>query len=207
LAHLVKYARNIQENRLRRRAAGRRAEIEGGIALLPEGISFNDDKEIADADLSEGSIYNYFESKEQLFYSLLDKLIELQSTESIYTKTLPADTRSFLDSVFEIQHEFLNSNRELIKAVLPEVIINDVYREKFFHEFYTPAISFFILQFQARDVLGHIQPVNHQMVSRSLVGLIYGYYLLELIDDPIFNEKWESLLGQTTALIYEGLSP
>jgi AcrR family transcriptional regulator len=199
-----------QENRSHRRAAVRKAEILTATAHLfaKKGFHPTTVKDIADAaDMSEGSIYNYFESKEQLYVALLDRLIELQNKESIYTKTLPADTRSFLYSVFEIQHEFVKNNHELIKAVIPEVIINDSYREKFFREFYTPAISYFILQFQARDVLGQIRPVNHQMLSYSLVGLLYGFYMLQLSDNPIFKGEWERLLDQTISLIYEGLSP
>jgi AcrR family transcriptional regulator len=164
-------------------------------------------KDIAeDADLSEGTIYNYFDDKEHLFIALLDKLIDEQNRYGMYTKSLPTDTRSFLDSVFDMQHEFLNDHRELMQAVFSEVLINVGYREKFLNEFLTPAISFFILNFQVRGVLGQIRPVNHQTLSRSLVALLYGFYILQLLEDPIVNENWESLLGQTISLMYEGLS-
>jgi AcrR family transcriptional regulator len=197
------------QGRSQRRNANRKAQIlESATQLFAKkGFQATTIKEIAIlADLSEGSIYNYFVDKEQIFATLLDKLIEEQSMYGMFTKTLPADTRSFLDEVFDMQHEFVNDNRDLIRAVLPEVLINETYREKFFREFYTPAISFFILQFQARSVLGQIRPVNHQMLSRSLVGMLYGFYILQLLEDPTMIENWGSLLGQTISLIYEGLS-
>jgi AcrR family transcriptional regulator len=198
-----------RERRIERRKAGRRAQILIAAAILfsQKGFRATTIKNIAEAaDLSEGSIYNYFDDKEQVFVALLDKLIDEQSRFGLYTKTLPTDTQSFLDSIFDIQHEFLNDNRELIRAVLPEVLINAGYREKFIRDFYTPMVSFLILQLQAREILGQIRPVNHQMVSRSLLGMLYGYYILQLLDDPEINENWETLLSQTITLMYDGLS-
>lgn len=196
------------EGRPQRRAAKRRTEIlNAAIHLFAQkGFHATTTRDIADAaDLSEGTIYNYFGSKEHIFVALLEKLIIEQS--SLYTKSMPTDTQSFIDSMFEIQQGFLQDNLELVKAVLPEVIVNDEYRSKYFKEFYSPTISILLLQLQARDVLGQIRPINHEMVARILIGLLYGLSFIHLIGDSVINEKWDSLLGQAITLIYEGMEP
>lgn len=200
---------NEHKSRKQRRATEKREQILKAAAHLfaQYGYHATPLKKIADvADLSEGTIYNYFDDKEHLLLALLEKLIDAQNSYGMYTKTLPTDTRSFLDSVFDMQYKFLDENRELMRAVLSEVLINEDYREKFSDEFLMPAISFFILHFQARGVLGQIRLVNHQNLSRTLVAILYGFYILQLLDDPVVNDNWEDLLGQTISLLYEGLS-
>ena len=198
-----------QRGRRQRHVAEKKEQIlKAAVQLFAQkGFRATTLKNIAEvADLSEGTIYNYFDDKEHLFIALLEKLIEEQNKHGMYTKSMPTDTRSFLDAVFDLQHEFLNDNRELMRAIFSEILINEGYREKFFKDYYTPVISFFILHCQARGVLGQIRPVNHQILSRSLVAILYGFYILQLLDDPIINENWEILRGQTISLLYEGLS-
>lgn len=196
------------EGRPQRRAAERRTQILDAATHLfaQKGFHATTTRDIADAaDLSEGTIYNYFGNKELIFVALLEKLINKQN--SLYTISMPTDAQSFIDTLFEIQQEFLQDNLELVKAVLPEVIVNDEYRSKYFQGFYSPTLSFLLLQLQARDVLGQIRPLNHELGARILIGLLYGISFLHLIGDPIINEKWDSLLGQAITLIFEGLEP
>lgn len=196
------------EGRPQRRAAARREQILDAATNLfaQQGFHATTTREIASAaDLSEGTLYNYFGNKERIFTALLDKLISKQN--SLYTISMPADTPDFISTLFEIQQEFLQDNLELVKAVLPQVIINDEYRRKYFQEYYSPTISFLLLQLQARDVLGQIRPINHEMGARFLRGLLFGLSFLHLIGDIAVEEKWDSFLGQASTLIHEGLKP
>jgi len=200
---------NEHTGRKQRRTAEKKEKILKAAAQLfsQKGFSASTIKELAEiADISEGTIYNYFDDKEHLLFSLLEKLIEEQNEFGMYTKTLPSDTRSFLYAIFDMQHQFLSDNRELFQAVFSEVLINHDYREMFFDDFVDPAISFFILQFQARGVLGQIRPVNHLPLSHSLVAIQFGFYMLQLLEDDVIDNNWENLLGETISLLYEGLS-
>lgn len=200
---------NGHTSRKQRRAAERKERILKAASHLfsQKGFKATTIKEVAElADISEGTIYNYFDDKEHLFTSLMDMLIEEQNECGMYTKSMPSDPRSFLYSVFEVQHQFINDNRELMRSILSEVLINETYREKFYTNFIAPAVSFFILHFQARGVLGQIRAVNHLPLSHSLVAIILGFYILELLDDQVIEDDWENLLGETISLLYEGLS-
>lgn len=194
--------------RSQRRAEERRSQILTAATHLfaQKGFHATTTRDIANlADLSEGTLYNYFGNKEQIYSALLDRLIKLQS--SVYTVSMPTDAQSFLDSLFEMQQEFLLDNLELVKAVLPEVIVNEEFRAKYFQDLYSPTISFLLLQLQAREVLGQIRPINHEMGARFLIGMLYGLSFLHLIGDPVIYENWDSLLGQAITIIYEGTGP
>jgi AcrR family transcriptional regulator len=82
-------------------------------------------REIASvAGVSEGTIYNYFDSKEGLLIGIMARLAELESLDEELMEALHGDVRDFFIAMFRHRMGRIQQGQEMLQAVLPEVMVN-----------------------------------------------------------------------------------
>ncbi len=88
-------------SRRERRVAARRTLIlEAAARLFAEkGFHRTTTKDIAEAaDVSEGTLYNYFENKDEMLMGIMTLLVDAQHMNILLSDGLPVDARHFLQS-------------------------------------------------------------------------------------------------------------
>src|SRR3990170_8808023 len=107
----------IQASRRERRIAARKSTIlyAAGRLFAERGYHRTTTKDIAiEADVSEGTIYNYFTSKEDLLMGLMEQLTERMNLGVMLSESLPEDPQDFLLLMLQNRQNYLRENGVLL---------------------------------------------------------------------------------------------
>jgi AcrR family transcriptional regulator len=165
-------------------------------------------KEIAKtAGVSEGTIYNYFDSKADLLIGIMTRLAELENLDQELADALQSDVRDFFIAVFRQRVGLLPQNHETIQAIMPEILVNPALRERFRQQFVQPTTTLFEQYIRARVELGHIRPINVPLAVRTVQGMFVGLIILRILGDETLLSEWGELPELLATILFDGLSP
>jgi len=165
-------------------------------------------KEIArTAGVSEGTIYNYFDSKADLLIGMMTRLAELEHLDEELADALQGDARDFLVAIFRHRMGLIQQNDETIQAIMPEMLVNPALRQRFYQQFMRPTTTLLEQYIQTRIELGHIRPLNVPMTVRAVQGMFIGLLVLRILGDEPLQSGWDELPEVLATLIFDGLSP
>ncbi len=196
--------------RRERRAAARKAQIlEAAATVFAEkGFHRATTKEIAEAaDVSEGTLYNYFDSKEDLLIGIMARLAEVETLPEEFMEALQGDVRDFFVAMFRDRLGHIDQVQETIQALLPEVIVNDDLRERFYRQFVLRVTALVEQYMQARIEMGHIRPVNAALAARAVQAAFIGLLLLRIYGDEVVLAGWQDIPETMATIIFDGLRP
>jgi AcrR family transcriptional regulator len=215
-------------SRRERRAAARRAQILDGAAQVfaEKGFARATTKEIAEAaDVSEGTIYNYFDSKEDLLIGLMFRVANAQLAErefgpntapdeqleilqdTIGVRQLAETPREFYANILRWRHTFVKENRDMLQALLAEMLVNAEFRANYTAQLVEPFVVLFEQQLGAYAERDQIRPVDIRVMVRFLFAINLGLLGLYIMDDDLLREEWESewLIQSLADLVVEGI--
>ena len=189
-------------DRRARRAAARRSQILDAAAevFAEGGFARATTKEIADrADVSEGTIYNYFDSKEDLLIGIVGRLAESQSLALVIKpemieQVLAMPPRDFLNAMFRTRHAFVLEDNHLamLQAVTAEVLVNQAFAARYYGELLKPAMDVLAQNLQARVERQEMRPVDAPLVARFLFAFELGLLGFYVLGDPLVQAEWQS---------------
>jgi AcrR family transcriptional regulator len=217
-------------SRSERRAAARRQQILDGAARVfaDRGFARATTKEIAQAaDVSEGTIYNYFDSKEDLLIGLMGRVAEMQlagagpmttkgrqeqlealGDDVLLGEAMEYDLRKFLASVFRWRQSFVAEQKPMLQALLAEMLVNPEFRAQYRHQLMDPFMSLFEEQLKRRIAEGEVRSINAPQAVRFLSAVNLGMLGLLIMGDSLLEEKWKSeeLVEGLTDFVLRGIS-
>ena len=190
------------EERRKRRAAARRNQILDAAAevFAEKGFARATTKEIADrADVSEGTIYNYFQAKEDLLIDIVGRLAESQElalaiNPEMIEQALAMPMRDFLDVMYRSRHEFVLQDNHLamLQAVTAEVLIDQEFAARYYGQMLEPVMGLMEQHLQTRIARGEVRSVNVPLVVRFLLAFNLGLLGFFVLGDPLIQEEWQS---------------
>jgi len=199
------------DSRQARRAARRKAEILEAAAKVfaDKGFHRTTTKDIAEAaDIAEGTIYNYFASKEDLLINLIDWLADLENRRRSYEQGLDIDFREFIHALLMQRFVVLKEHNTLFAAVLPELFVSPHLRKLYKDQVMDPGIRDLEDHVKARIERGEIQPTDVSMVLRMFTAMGLGWELLTAMGDPEVVDTWdnpERLVEMIIKMFFGGL--
>ena len=194
--------------RRQRRAAARRDQILDAAATVfaDRGFHAATTREIAAAaDVSEGTIYNYFDSKDDLLISLMTSLTELETLDEEMLASLQGNTRAFFVEMFRHRADKLEEGQKILQAVLPAVLVSPQLRERFYQRFVRRVITLVEQHIQTRVDMGHIRPVEPALAARAVQALFLGLLILRLLGDETLQVHWDDMSEVMATIIFDGL--
>ena len=114
-------------SRRQQRAAGRRRDILAAAATVfrQKGYDRATTREIAAAaDVSEGTIYNYFRSKNELLMGIVRDIVPGLLGEPLYLDEV-GDVRERFAGILERMLAFVNENRDMLSVLVGEAWRNE----------------------------------------------------------------------------------
>ena len=93
------------------------------------------------AGVSEGTIYNYFEDKEALLLTILDRLNETEWRVADFEEGMAMDFRDFLKQYLRRRISLIWKNREVFRVVLLEILVSAELRERYLQHVVDPTMS------------------------------------------------------------------
>ena len=164
-------------------------------------------KEIAEAaDVSEGTLYNYFESKNDLLFGIVGHLAKSQVSEDWFPDSSPNDVRQFFSSMLRYRGGFAEHNQAMLQAVFSEILADAQLRERYSQQVVGPDMALLEDQLQARVDIGQIRSINVPMTARYLSALWNGLFFLRVLNDPLVVSHWDELAEVITSITFEGVA-
>lgn len=199
----------VQNQRQERRAAARRSEIlrAAGELFAEKGYHRATTRDIAvAADVSEGTIYNYFVSKEDLLFAIMAQIADNTRLDEELDQSLPNDPYEFFIAMLDARHAFLDENRVMLQAVLSEILVNPELRQRYYRESVLPMQQQLQNHLEERVRSGQIRLAEPALAARILMALFSGLFLLEVVGDEAIDERWDDLVRQLADLLFSGAS-
>lgn len=196
------------QSRRQRRAAARRAEILDAAAHLfaEKGFHRTTTRDIAAAaDVSEGTLYNYFENKDDILFGIMTRLTESQDLHTSLAYALADNARDFLYDTLIQRKEFVDQNGAMLQSVLSEILVNPELRQRYYQELILPSIALLEAHLQVRQEQGQIRPLDIPMSVRLLVALTNGLFFLDVLGDPLVQAEWDELSKLITSIFFDGV--
>ncbi|MCP4539630.1 MAG: TetR/AcrR family transcriptional regulator [Chloroflexi bacterium] len=190
-------------------SARRNQVLDAAAAVFAEkGFHRTTTKEIAQAaGVSEGTIYNYFANKSDLLIGIMTRLAEVEALDEELVEALQGNVQDFFVAVFRNRADSMQRGQEMLKAILPEVIVNPDLSKQFAEQF-VHRISTLLEQYvQARIEMGHIRPVNVPLAVRAVQSMFIGLIVLRILGDEHLLSEWDDVPEVLGTLIFDGLSP
>ncbi len=206
----------------RERRKHRRAQILDGATQVfaRKGFHAATTREIAQAaDVSEGTIYNYFDSKEDLLIHIMAQLtagehhvtgldpVDQPDAVGEVEKTLSIDMRDFLEHALHMRQTFVAENGPMLRAVISEILINRDFAQRYYQQRLTPTLELLERHLRARIEQGDIRPVDVPLFARYFLAANLGLLELLFLDDPILTSTWGSnqLVEALSSFLLDGL--
>jgi len=186
----------------------RKAEIleAAGRVFAEQGYHSAKMKDVAAAaGVSNGTVYNYFKSKEEVLKALLHRLNETEEREQKFAKG-PGELgfQGFLEAHFQQRIGFLWSNMGIFRAVMPELLANPSLRKMYFDEVIGPGFELGEGFMDGLVQMGLLKDIDRPLAARMMAGSVFGLLLLRLFDDPVLSERHEELAGLLAEMMSKG---
>ena len=186
----------------------RRAQIIDAAARVfaEKGFHRATTKEIASAaGVSEGTIYNYFDSKADLLIGIMARLVELEQLDVELTQALQDDAKGFMIAIFRHRLARIQRGQEMLQAVLPEVLVDPELRQRFYCQYVLRIATLMEQYVQARIELGHVRPVDVPLAVRVVMGAFIGLLILRILGDEPLQSGWDDVPEVLGTLVFDGL--
>lgn len=190
-------------------AEARRTQILMGAAQVfaEKGFHKATTKEIAKAaEVSEGTIYNYFDSKRELLFALID-LIGVRSLKVVVQDHINEDPRLFLKAVLRDRYQLVQERGQFVAPILAEIVADADLREEVYKKIGRPIALQLEQYIQTQIEAGLFRRVNPVIVTRAFIGSMLFNASLKLtnLDDRYESISVEAMIDQLVSLFLDGL--
>lgn len=158
-----------------------------------------------EAGIAEGTIYNYFESKDDLLIGMMARLTDLEALGDELTEALQGDVRDFFVAMIRRRIENLERAQGILRAILPEVMVCAELREHYYQRFVLRVAGLLEQYVQARIELGHIRPVDAALATRAVQSMFMGLFVMRIVGDETLEARWDDLPELLATIIFDGL--
>lgn len=192
------------------RPQSRREEILHAAAALfaEKGYQRTAVREIAArAGIAPGTIYLYFDSKGDLLIELMTRLIELEDLDTELIQAFQTDARTFLTVVSRDRMGRLVENEQMVRAIIPQMLVQPVLRERFYSQLVEPLLTLLEQYVQARIAQGDVRPVDVPLTVRAVQSMFIGLLIVRILGDDELRARWDEMPEVIATLLFEGLNP
>jgi AcrR family transcriptional regulator len=158
------------------------------------------------AGIADGTIYNYFGSKQELLLGILDQLNESDNRAEAFARSQDMDLREFMKLYLQHRLEAVSAHGlAVLRILFSELLINDELRELYFQRTMLPTMMLGETYFEQRIAEGKLQAKDAATAMRYVASTFVGILLMRLLGDPKMESDWKALAQNATDMILDGL--
>jgi AcrR family transcriptional regulator len=159
------------------------------------------------AAIADGTIYTYFPSKTEVLLGILNRLNESTEREQQFVSGSEQDFRTFFLTYLRQRMSLLWPNAEVLRAVLPEMLVNAELRELYYQQVLAPTFRIAEHYFLAQIEAGQLRKIDVPLTVRAIAATLLGLLTTQLLGDETIAARWEELPEVLTTMLFEGLNP
>jgi AcrR family transcriptional regulator len=157
------------------------------------------------AGVSEGTLYNYFSSKDEILIGIVTRIGKTQSVDDDLDRSLATPPADILHRLLEDRQRFIGDNRQGLQAVLSEILVDPNLRDVYYRDLMKPFLDKLEDHLQKRADQGDILTTNPAVTARLLVAMVTGLFVLGVLGDEITNTQWNILDDSIVDLFFKGI--
>jgi AcrR family transcriptional regulator len=160
------------------------------------------------SDVSEGTIYRYFTSKEDLLIGIMAHLAHAEPFDQEVLRLPEQDLRAALLELLRYRLQFAEKNYTMLKATLSEILVDPELSERYYRELLRPFMDLVEQVVQELIDRSQIRPVDAALVTRLVLGMFMGLLVLRALGDPLLRPASPSLAELpevVVELLFKGL--
>jgi AcrR family transcriptional regulator len=184
------------EERRKRRAAVRRNQVLDAAAevFAEKGFARATTREIADrADVSEGTIYNYFESKGDILLGLTDRLSGMMPLREVLDLSAFSDPADALKALLHFKYTLTREKVKMIRTILSEIMIDSEVAYRYREQFLAPLVNMIEENLQARIAAGQLRPIDTSLLSKFFSVIFAGLSVQFMLGELQDKATWDAL--------------
>jgi AcrR family transcriptional regulator len=162
-------------------AAARRTQILMGAAQVfsKKGFHLATTREIARAaEVSEGTIYNYFDNKRALLVAMME-LLCARSLEEIIRPRPAVDPRQFLTETLHDFCELLQERGHFAAPILAEIFADEALRRTLYRQMVQPIARYIDEQLHPHPYPGKLRLAEASVDTYALLGAVMLNFILK----------------------------
>jgi len=194
-------------NRREQQVAARREQIIQAAASLfaSKGFHRTTTRDIAEAaGLSEGTLYNYYDNKNDLLIGIMNMLSAAQRMDMHLGHPVDESPGEFLLNILEQRREYINEYGTMLQSILSEILVDPALRHRYYQEIVLPGLQDLEENYQKRLEMGQLEGFRPDFLARIVTSLINGLYVLEVLGDPLVQEQWAALSQAAAGMLSPG---
>lgn len=176
----------------------RREQILGAAIKVFSEKGFHPAKmqEVANAaGVSNGTVYNYFRSKDEVLLALLAQLTEREQRKEQMEQLQHGDLETVMVQQLQRRFRALLEQKELWRVVLPELLTNAELRQKGFEQIFGPIFELGEATFGGMIKAGKLRKLKASHIVRAMAGSTLGVFVLTLLDDHKTEQEADAILA------------
>jgi TetR/AcrR family fatty acid metabolism transcriptional regulator len=203
--------------RRERQMAARLEQILDAAAHLfaERGFHRTTTKDIAEAaDVAEGTLYNYFETKNDLLFAILSRLSESELPQAGLVpgavgpvQISAGDARQHFASLLDLRRDYVEENSVMLQAILSEILANAELRQRYAEQLLKPTLNGLEKELTLRIKLGQLHELDVPATARVLTSMWIGLFILQLLEGPKQQVEWDRLAQATLDIVFDGVAP
>jgi AcrR family transcriptional regulator len=158
------------------------------------------------AGIADGTIYTYFPSKTEVLLGILNRLNESTEREQQFVSGSEQDFRAFFLTYLRQRMSLLWPNAEVLRAVLPEMLVNAELRELYYQQVLAPTFRIAEHYFLAQIEAGQLRKIDVPLTVRAIAATLLGLLTTQLLGDETIAARWEELPEVLTTMLFDGLN-
>lgn len=204
------------ERRERQRTARMEQILDSAAHLFAErGFHRTTTKDIAEAaDVAEGTIYNFFETKNDLLFAILGRLSESELPQAGLVPGAVGLEESGMDSardhfasLLDLRRKYIDENSVMLQAILSEILANSELRQRYSSQMLEPTLDGLEKDLKQRIKRGQIRELDVPATARVLTSMWIGLFILQILEYPQEQPDWDRLARATIQIVFDGISP
>jgi AcrR family transcriptional regulator len=155
--------------------------------------------------VADGTIYNYFADKRELLSSLLDRLARVETRKLDLGKRSDAGFAELVRAYVNQRFAIMWDSRELLRAVLPELLCDAELRSRYYLEVVAPARARGEAAVRTAAAAGELS-ADPAHLTRMITGAAFGILMLGLLGDDALEDDLEACAEATADLVLHGVA-
>lgn len=133
------------------------------------------------AGLADGTIYNYFGNKRELFIAIIESInnplvAELEQTPGI------GQSETLIHFLVAYGHRFVTENRQLLTALVAEVLLDAELQQTFYERIVSPRLALLERYIRATPAYHGLSDEQVTIMTRTLFGAVMANLILSMPD-------------------------
>jgi len=160
------------------------------------------------AGVADGTIYNYFSSKQDLMVAIVMEMAQLiPLVENVKQMADTSSVDEILSVVLADRLHVMSENLAHARAIFPQVVVQPELQARFCSELLIPNLTL-VENIMAQHVKGLDLPegVGAQVATRIVFAIIFGSLFLTLLGDEFAINNQDEFVTGATALVRAALS-